>query len=419
MKGMKKANGDAIRASVGTSLGEKLRVRWESQDWAQAAGEFASRNQRRVASGPYQAAIPAQIANLQFALPAATIAEAADAEAAIVRFDETVDRELPQLAGAELSPLTAVLLRTESASSSQIEHITAGSRALALAVIDERAGVNAQLVAANVAAMQAAVGLAESFDNDSVLAAHAALLGRSKPDIAGQFRDTQVWVGGRGATPHTATFVPPHAARVDASMRDLVEFTRRTDIPPLTQAAIAHAQFETIHPFPDGNGRVGRVIVHALLRQYGLTRRLTVPVSAGLLADTSSYFDALTAYRDGDATPIVSRFTQAAFRALSNGRRLAQDLSGILGRWSAMVTARRDAAAWKLMPLLLTQPAVTSKAVALWVGVSQPAADGAIAHLQAAGVLAPVSAAQRDRVWVAPMVLDALDDFATRAGRRG
>ncbi len=403
---------------VVASPNDLLRVGWESYEWAQGPGDFASRSQRRVASGPYWAAIPARVADLDLVLPAAVTAAAADAEAAIVRFDETVDRELPQLAGGELSPLTAVLLRTESASSSQIEHITAGSRALALAAIDERVGINAQLVAANVAAMQAAVRLAESFDCDSILAAHATLLGRSNPDIAGKFRESPVWIGGRGATPHTATFVPPHADRVPDGMIDLVEFTRRTDVPPLTQAAIAHAQFETVHPFADGNGRVGRAIVHALLRQYDLTRRITVPVSAGLLADTSAYFDALTAYRNGDAAAIVSRFTEAVFRAVNNGRELAQDLAAILRGWSSLVTARRDAAAWKLLPLLISQPAVTSKVAAERVRVSQPAADGALAHLEAVGVLTAVSTARRDRVWIAPSVLDALDDFATRAGRR-
>jgi Fic family protein len=95
-------------------------------------------------------------------------------------------------------------------------------------------------------------------------------------------------------------FNPPHHDHVPVLIDDLVAFARRTDIPLLTQAAVAHAQFETIHPFPDGNGRTGRALIHSMLRGHGLTHNVTVPVSAGLLTDTSAYFDALTAYREGE-----------------------------------------------------------------------------------------------------------------------
>ena len=112
-----------------------------------------------------------------------------------------------------------------------------------------------------------------------------------------EYREARKWI--RGNSPHTAEFVPPHPSRVLPAMDDLVAFMRRDDILALTQAAIAHAQFETIHPFADGNGRSGRAIVSALLRAKGITRNVTVPVSAGLLTDTGAYFDALGEYREG------------------------------------------------------------------------------------------------------------------------
>ena len=107
---------------------------------------------------------------------------------------------------------------------------------------------------------------------------------------AGRWRDEQVWIGGDSFGPHDAEFVPPHHARVPALMADLIKFTSRADLPLLSQAAIAHAQFETVHPFADGNGRTGRALIHAMLRGHRLTRNVTVPVSAGLLTDTRSYF---------------------------------------------------------------------------------------------------------------------------------
>lgn len=228
--------------------------------------------------------------------------------------------------------------------------------------------------------------------------------GQSHAD-PGRFRTEQVWIGGGSASPHTAAFVPPHHSR--------------TDVPLLVQAAIAHAQFETIHPFNDGNGRTGRALVHAMLRQAGATTRSTVPVSAGLLADTESYFTALTAYRAGDATPIVARFADAAFAAIGNGRRLAEDLLAVHERWSQAISARRTASVWQVLPRLLSQPAITSALIQESVGLSQPAADNVIAQLRDAGVVKKAAGVQRYVVWVATDVTDALDDFADRARRRG
>jgi hypothetical protein len=99
--------------------------------------------------------------------------------------------------------------------------------------------------------------------------------------------------------PREAMFVPPHHSRVLAAIDDLLRFAQRDDIPALPQIALAHAQFGTIHPFTDGNGRTGRALIQAILRRKGLTRNVTVPVLAGLLTDTDSYFAALTAYREG------------------------------------------------------------------------------------------------------------------------
>src|ERR1700712_2801977 len=135
----------------------------------------------------------------------------------------------------------------------------------------------------------------------------------SSPEIAGRWRAEQVWIGGDSFGPHGAAFIPPHHDHVPAPMADLVEFTRAADLPLLSQAALAHAQFETIHPFPDGNGRTGRALIHAMLRSHGLTRNVTVPVSAGLLTDTVGYFEALTAYRSGEPAEIVEKLANASF----------------------------------------------------------------------------------------------------------
>jgi Fic family protein len=398
-----------------------LAVTYEPQPWIQAdsGGSFAmSRRARLKARGPYQASVLPQIADHTFSISPEVEADAADALMEIARFDaELSTTDLGQ--EGEFAPLAAILLRTESASSSQIENVTAGAKALAMATIHEKAGPNAQMVAANVAAMQRAVDLSDDLNEDTLLAAHAALMEGHEYAQPGRFRDAQVWIGGNAPTPHTATFVPPIADRVKPAIADLLAFCGRTDIAVLPLVSIAHAQFETIHPFADGNGRTGRALVHVLLKRAGATRRLTVPVSAGLLADTESYFDALTAYREGEADPIVERFSEAAFSAVNNGRALNRDVSDLYADWEHHITARRDAAVWRVLPHLVRQPAITIRFVQEATGVSNPAAQNAVDQLLAAGIVTPATENQRNRVWIADGIIDALDEFAARAGRRG
>ena len=381
-------------------------------------GEVMSRRARMKARGPYRAAVLPQIGRHQFKLSADVLAEAEDALVEIARFDA----ELSATKfgdDSEFAPLAAVLLRTESVSSSQIENVTAGAKALAMATIHETAGANAQLVAANVTAMQRAIEMADELSVSTILAAHAALMQGHEYALPGELRRSQVWIGSNAPTPHTASFVPPHHDRVRPAMDDLVAFCHRTDLPVLVHAAVAHAQFETIHPFADGNGRTGRALVHVLLKRAGTTRRITVPVSAGLLGDTNAYFRALTAYRDGEVDPIVSIFAAATFSAVANGRRLNGDIADVFALWEHNLSARSDSAAWRALPYLLRQPAVTIKAIEEATGVSNPAASRAVQRLEADGILAPARPGRRNRVWLATDVLDALDAFAARAGRRG
>lgn len=370
--------------------------------------------------------MPVAIAESKLQVDAALQAEAEDAVREITRFDAEVTAIAARRAAregddaaTELAPLASVLLRTESASSSEIEGVTAGARALAMAAIDAKAGPNAQLVTANVTAMQRAVALADNISIDTILAAHRALLDRHAYAAPGRLRDQQVWLGSNALSPHTASFVPPHQSRVPAALNDLITFVQRVDLPVLVHVAIAHAQFETIHPFNDGNGRIGRTLVHAMLRHSGVTRTLTVPVSAGLLTDTPAYFQALTDYREGYVETIIRQFINASFRAIGNGRILVDDLEQVYEGWSESLASRRGSAARRLLPHLLNQPAVNVAYVETATGVALSAAQRAVEQLEEAGILERAGGGQRNRAWIAQDVIDALDAFAERVGRRG
>src|SRR5699024_256656 len=364
-------------------------------------------------SRPYRAAVPPLIADEDpwRALDRETL-EAAEEGAALVRDFDAAMSSLPV-------PMPAILLRSESASSSQIENLTASARNIAAATIGADDKENSAVVAANVAAMQEALSHPGEPDVSTILAIHRTLLEPSTPDIAGRFRIKQVWIGASALSPHGASFVAPHPSRVAPLMRDLEEFIRRKDMPPLVHAALVHAQFETVHPFADGNGRTGRVLVHSMLRRSLPIISTTVPVSAGLLGDTRSYFGALDAYREGDTTRIITELAMGARQAAANGRELAQEVTGIREGWMGTIKGRSDSAAWRLADHLFTQPVVNAAYVARALGVSDRGGRNAIGKLVDAGILRQtVLGRRRNVVWQSDAVVAAMDAFARHAFRR-
>ncbi|MCM3658104.1 Fic family protein [Agromyces mediolanus] len=383
---------------------------YEARPWVRSGDELGSRRALRAARGDYLAAVPPFIADARVALEPDTLALADDASQELARFDAE--------AGMIAAPFASILLRTESASSSEVENLTSSAKQVALAEIGQARSENARLVVANVRAMRAAISMADRLDEASILAMHDALLRESAPEYVGHWRGEQVWIGGGSISPHAATFVPPHHVRVPALMGDLVSFAARADVPVLVQAAIAHAQFETIHPFPDGNGRTGRALLQGMLRHGGLTRNVAVPVSAGLLRDTDGYFAALTAFRAGDPDAIVASVANAVFSAVQNGRRLVDDIEAAMAGWAERVTARSDSAVHRVKQYLPMQPVVNAKTVAQELGISDVAAQNAIDRLVDAGVLTKISEGRRNRLWQAGEILAALDAFGERARRR-
>ncbi|RZQ63578.1 Fic family protein [Amycolatopsis suaedae] len=383
----------------------------EPVPWRPAiAADLLTRPQRERYQGPYRAAVVPLIADRVPALSAETTAIAAEASLAITRFDADL--------GAEVAPFSAILLRSESASSSQIENLSSGAKQIALAELGSREKRNATEIVGNVEAMKAAIVLADRLDADAILAMHRALMAEHDPDIAGKWRESAVWIGGSKIGPHDADYVAPIAQNVPALMDDLVAFTRRADIQPMALVAIAHAQFETIHPFPDGNGRTGRALVQSMILGRGLTRNVTVPVSAGLLSDTRHYFDTLDAYRDGDVSPIVETMSRAAMSAIENGSKLVSDLRKVREEWSERLRSRRGSAARRLVDVLLRQPVIDARTAASELGISPANAGRAIGPLVDAGILTEFTGFNRNRMWHAKDVTGALDSFAARAMRR-
>ena len=357
-------------------------ISWASLDWEQQPlwqhrDPLASRRARQRNTGEFKSAVTPRIAEQTPQLSPQLHTLVQDCTRTITRFDE-------QHAALGGVPFAAVLLRGESASSSQIENLTVSARRLSLAVVgasSSAVGHNAELVARNVRAMQAALGAAESLTIESIVHMHHELTAGTLDD-AGKFRQQWVWVGGQ--SPVTADYVAPHWKLVPAAMNDLVEFMARRDLDPLVQAAIAHAQFETIHPFTDGNGRTGRALISALLMARGVTEHVVLPISSGLLHDVADYIAALTAYRAGDIEPMIRCFIQASNAAVENARILAEDISGL--RDKILGTARRTTSALKAVAdFCCTEPAFTVQMVEQNTSVAPATIYRIIATLEKAG----------------------------------
>ena len=385
-------------------------VSFEKHDWAAREDVGQSRRAALRERGPYEAAVPPFITKL--ALPQLNDETVVAAEEAVIelgRFDGEV--------GSIAAPFSAILLRSESAASSEIEQLTESAKNIALAELGRKAGKNSRLIVGNVRAMEAAIEMSDDLDVSTIIAMQSEILRDDQPELTGGWRTQQVWIGGGYSnSPHTASFVPPHHERVPQLMDDLVAFARRDDLPALPQIAIAHAQFETVHPFPDGNGRTGRALIQAMLRRLGVTRNVIVPVSAGLLRDTRGYFDALTAYRRGDVMPIVLALARASRDAIANGRQLVDELTRLRAEWERIATARAGSAGRRLLDVLQRQPVIDARLAGEELGISARNAQNGIDRLVGDGILL-ASGAARNRTFEAHDVLVALDAFAARAKR--
>ncbi|MCZ9294516.1 Fic family protein [Corynebacterium meitnerae] len=333
-------------------------------------------------------------ADLQAVVEQATIA--------VARFDATVAHRL--------IPFTPLLLRTESVASSKIERLTSSARKVLEAELTGSKHGNAGLIASNVQQMEVAKELTVEKAND-LLELHRILLEHSAPAIAGVLRNEPVWIGGADQYPLDAYFVAPHQRLLPDALDDFLAFLARVDLPALAHAAVAHAHFESIHPFADGNGRTGRALIHIVLRQRGLTTETSLPISASLLADVDSYFEALDAYRDGDIASIVRLFAQAAIEATRRGEWLVAQLDSVREEWEGLVTARKDAADWKALGVLIRQPLVTVAGLTAELGITPAAARATLVRLEGNGILIGAQMSNKVRAWRAPDVLDLLDEF--------
>lgn len=234
---------------------------------------------------------------------------------------------------------------------------------------------------------------------------HAILMQgvRGENKTPGEFRISQNWIGGSGL--NDAAFVPPHQDLVLDLMSDLEQFwhNENINVPQLIRIALSHYQFETIHPFLDGNGRIGRLLITLYLVDKGLLRKPSLYLSDFFERNRSSYYDALTRVRESnDLIHWVKFFLSAVIETASKGKETFQSILQLRQEMDTLVLGmgRRAENAQQLLNQLYKRPSTTVQDVSELLGISSTAATNLIKQLQSDGVLREITGYQRNRVYL-------------------
>lgn len=374
----------------------------------QQLGRGGTREDRMLRS--VDASIPPFICDLDYVPPLKVMLDSEKALLVVAQADTDAE--------GHSAALSRFMIRSESAASSKIERIDASARDYAKAIAGSKANTSAtSMVAASSALHElvTTVGTTGRFELDGIRNAHRALMvdDPDEADYAGRLRDMQNWIGGSNHSPRGALHVPPAPERVDELMADLIGYLSRDDVPVMTQAAIGHAQFESIHPFTDGNGRIGRALVASVLRRRGVTRNAVIPLASGLLARRDDYFTALGLYRQGDPAPLIGLFAQSASAAAECSRTTIAHLKAMPGQWAAELKPRAGSAAATVIQSFYDHPVMRAEEIEAVSG-STAAAYRAISQLVDVGFIEEITGRKKDRVWAASEVMAELDDLDRR-----
>jgi Fic family protein len=356
--------------------------------------------------------VPTRLADRDLSLAAETVARAARAQASVERGAEAIP--------ADYATLARLLLRAEGVASSFIEGVTAPVVDCVLAETGGHAGPPAAAwVAANLAAVTGALDEAHAgpLTVESLCRWHRTLMtGSPTPSRdVGVIRSEQGWIG--GTSPLDAHLVTP-AEYLPDLLDDLVLYVNDTAVDAVTQAAIAHAQFEVIHPFADGNGRVGRILI-----AWVLVRRLSLatspPVSTCIAADVGGYSSGLVLFRLDEHDRWVQWFADAVSGAGRAQQELVTAVQTLRREWEERLSAPREgarrlrsnAAAWRALELVPGHLVLTAPVVAGELGIPLKSASAALHDLVAAGVLVehgtvqPTGPGRPRRLYTSPELL--------------
>lgn len=388
---------------------------WLNDTWG------SSRAERK--SGEYHPYVPDRLVGVQFCFRPETMDAVTEASERIAMLDG--------VASATESVAT-LLLRSEAISSSRIEGMESPIGKVLETEELKRMGVHVNpdavpsAVLGNIEMMRAALDAGRSGSSisiDTIRTMHALLVrGTRAEHLGGLVREVQNWVGGNNANPIGATYVPPQPGHVLPLLEDLVAFCNESAYPPIVKAAIAHAQFEAIHPFVDGNGRTGRALVHVLAGKGDAVP----PVSLMLAANRDRYMRHLAAYQSAESGEVdaavdewVRYFCESVTMACVRAEALGARLNELEAEWRERLHVRRASAADRILSLIKSRPVITTESASELTGLSRQACRLAINSLVESGILRQSAKNRKSGIYAAQDVLDAFNAFERAAATIG
>ena len=387
-------------------------------------GEGRTRKERR--SGAFCSYLPSFLEDTKVYLEPDVVGDVGRAEQALAKLND----EVVALHSSE--GIARLLLRAEAVSSSHIEGLSIRARRLLRAEMNlaERDSFKydeaAAEVVGNIHAMERAIDAGASQDRITVatiLGIHQALCkGTRIEHLGGKVRDAQNWVGGNSYNPLDAEYVPPAPEHLPALLEDLAVFCNDRIISPVVQAALVHAQFESIHPFLDGNGRTGRALIHLVLRRRGLAHNLVPPISLIMATHSKSYVQGLTEYRfldsddeasiQGGVNEWVSFFAGSCLRACDEASSFEESAQRLQASWRERLdSVRKGSALDSLLGEMVGMPLFTIGTASAGMGRAFSAVSSAVEKCIDAGIVKPMGAQKRNRVFEVPEVINEFNIF--------
>ncbi len=360
--------------------------------------------------------LPTKLGELMFTLDADVVADVSRAEQRLsaIKFGDLGNTE----------GIARLLLRSESVASLRIEGLVIGSNRILRAELWEtdpnnlRYDSKAAAVLGNIHAMERAIDLATSVSEitrETICQIHKSLCADTDLEPwGGVIRTVQNWVGGSSSNPLSADYVPPAPEEVPTLLDDLAAYMNRQDVSPIVQAALCHAQFESIHPFIDGNGRAGRALIQVCLIRRVVVGDVTPPISLALATQKDDYFSALHAFQHatdaaGEQRAIndwVSCFAGAVTQACDDMSDIASDLRALEDGWrSKLGRVRAKSALDQLLVEIQGMPYFSVETMRRTTGRSKQAVNLAIQRLVDAQIVRQTNRGKRSRVFEVPEIL--------------
>jgi Fic family protein len=247
---------------------------------------------------------------------------------------------------------------------------------------------------------------------------HGKLMGGVRGNVAtpGEFRRSQNWIGQAGSTPATATYIPPPPAEMTACLGDLERFLHETVLPPLVQVALVHYQFEAIHPFLDGNGRVGRLLVMLFLVERGILPTPLLYLSAFFEATRREYYEGLQGVTErGEWERWLGYFLNGVARQSEDALGRSERINRKLSAWRLEIAGISSKTPALLLERLSANPFQTVKMAAREMGMAFTTVQRAMEKLESLSIVSEVSGGKRDRVYCARALMEILEEPAKLA----